>query len=131
MLAQPCARTPTSCPKTRGLVFGHGEGNGEAGGVRVGLGGGVDGEEAKELVRRGYDALSVRYDEAFGSDTKYGDWLAELLSRLDDGSRVLDVGCGAGVPVAKVLADAGHDVTGVDISGVQVTRAAERVPAAT
>ncbi|TDD54166.1 class I SAM-dependent methyltransferase [Kribbella antibiotica] len=88
-------------------------------------------DEAKELVRRGYDALSERYDEAFGSDTKYGEWLAELLTRLGDGSRVLDVGCGAGVPVAKVLADGGHEVTGVDISGVQVKRAQERVPHAT
>jgi ubiquinone/menaquinone biosynthesis C-methylase UbiE len=88
-------------------------------------------EEAKELVLRGYDALSERYDEAFGSDTKYGEWLAELLTRLGGGSRVLDVGCGAGVPVAKVLADAGHVVTGVDISRVQIERATERVPHAT
>jgi SAM-dependent methyltransferase len=91
----------------------------------------MDSAEAKELVRRGYDALSVQYDEAFGSDTKYGDWLGELLTRLPDRSRVLDVGCGAGVPVAKVLADSGHQVTGVDISEVQVARARERVPGAT
>ncbi|WP_405064246.1 class I SAM-dependent methyltransferase [Kribbella sp. NBC_01505] len=91
----------------------------------------MDNAEAKELVRRGYDALSARYDEAFDGDTKYGDWLAELLTGLSAGSRILDLGCGSGVPVVKVLAEAGHHVTGVDISGVQVERARERVPAAT
>jgi SAM-dependent methyltransferase len=91
----------------------------------------MDNEAAKALVRRGYDALSTRYDEAFDGETKYGPWLQELLGRLDGPSRVLDLGCGSGVPVALTLADAGHQVTGVDISEVQVERARERVPAAT
>jgi 2-polyprenyl-3-methyl-5-hydroxy-6-metoxy-1,4-benzoquinol methylase len=44
---------------------------------------------------------------------------------------VLDLGCGCGVPVARTLAGAGHQVTGVDISEVQVRRARALVPAAT
>ena len=91
----------------------------------------MDNEAAKDLVRRGYDALSARYDEAFEGETKYGPWLEELLIRLATPSRVLDLGCGSGVPVALTLAGAGHQVTGVDISEVQVKRARERVPAAT
>ncbi|MFI5713070.1 class I SAM-dependent DNA methyltransferase [Kribbella sp. NPDC051620] len=91
----------------------------------------MDNEAAKDLVRRGYDALSARYDEAFDAETKYGPWLEELLGRLDGPGRVLDLGCGSGVPVALTLADAGHQVVGVDISEVQVERARERVPAAT
>ncbi|WP_344159892.1 class I SAM-dependent methyltransferase [Kribbella yunnanensis] len=91
----------------------------------------MDNDEAKDLVRRGYDELSSRYDEAFGGETKYADWLQLLLTELPDRAQVLDLGCGSGVPVAKVLAEAGHIVTGVDISEVQVARASERVPAAT
>ncbi|MGW7682894.1 methyltransferase domain-containing protein [Kribbella sp. NPDC054772] len=91
----------------------------------------MDNEAAKDVVRRGYDAVSVRYDEAYGSETKYGDWLEEILTRLPRRGRVLDLGCGSGVPVALVLAEAGHEVTGVDISEVQVSRARARVPAAT
>ncbi|NEA34872.1 class I SAM-dependent methyltransferase [Streptomyces sp. SID13031] len=91
----------------------------------------MDNEAAKELVRRGYDALSTQYDEAFDGETKYGPWLAELLDRLLVPSRVLDLGCGSGVPVALTLAEAGHQVTGVDLSEVQVKRARKRVPAAT
>jgi SAM-dependent methyltransferase len=90
----------------------------------------MDNEAAKDLVRRGYDALSARYDEAYDGETKYGPWLEELLGRLATPSRILDVGCGSGVPVALALATAGHQVTGVDLSEVQVQRARERVPAA-
>lgn len=91
----------------------------------------MDNETAKDVVRRGYDALSARYDEAYGGETKYSDWLDEILTRLPGQSAVLDLGCGSGVPVALALAEAGHRVTGVDLSEVQVSRARTRVPAAT
>ncbi|MGW0845558.1 class I SAM-dependent methyltransferase [Streptomyces sp. NPDC002787] len=87
-------------------------------------------EDPKDLVRRGYDALSLRYDEAYDSDTKYQSWVASLNARLEEGSRVLDLGCGSGVPVVRDLAAAGHRVTGVDISEVQIRRAQELVPQA-
>jgi len=87
--------------------------------------------DPKDVVRRGYDALSRTYDEAYGAETKYGPWLAELTARLPARADVVDVGCGSGVPVASTLAALGHRVTGVDLSEMQVTRARERVPTAT
>lgn len=88
----------------------------------------MDAEAAKDLVRRGYDVLSARYDEATGAETKYEGWISEILEALDAGGRVLDLGCGSGVPVARSLVSAGHQVLGVDISEVQVRRAREFVP---
>ena len=44
---------------------------------------------------------------------------------------MLDLGCGCGVPVARSLAAAGYQVTGVDISEVQIERARRLVPAGT
>ena len=44
---------------------------------------------------------------------------------------VVDLGCGNGVPVVRDLVAAGHRVTGVDFSAVQVRRARQLVPAAT
>jgi SAM-dependent methyltransferase len=87
-------------------------------------------EDPKDLVRRGYDALSVRYDEAYDSDSKYRTWIESLNGRLGDSSEVLDLGCGSGVPVVRELVAAGHRVTGVDISEMQIRRARELVPQA-
>ena len=50
-----------------------------------------------------------------------------LIDRLDDGAAVLDVGCGAGVPIAKSLAER-HRVTGVDVSPEMVRLARRQVP---
>ncbi len=88
-------------------------------------------ETSKDIVRRGYDAVSVLYDQAFGGAAKYQPWLDELRDRLPPGSAVLDLGCGSGLPVARDLTAAGYHVTGVDISDVQVRRARDLVPAAT
>jgi 2-polyprenyl-3-methyl-5-hydroxy-6-metoxy-1,4-benzoquinol methylase len=87
-------------------------------------------QEPKEVVRQGYDALSERYDEQYGGDTKYRAWLEELRGRVPVGSAVLDLGCGSGIPVARDLAASGYRVTGVDISEVQVSRASQLVPQA-
>jgi SAM-dependent methyltransferase len=83
-----------------------------------------------ETVRRGYDALSRHYRADDVEAGQYAPWIAQLLTGLGSGSRVLDIGCGCGVPVARDLAAAGHDVTGVDISDVQIDRARRLVPKA-
>jgi SAM-dependent methyltransferase len=85
-------------------------------------------EDPRDVVRRGYDAVSVRYDEAYGGEAKYADWLGELGRCVPAGGAVLDLGCGSGVPVARTLAAGGFRVTGADISEVQVRRARQQVP---
>jgi 2-polyprenyl-3-methyl-5-hydroxy-6-metoxy-1,4-benzoquinol methylase len=93
----------------------------------------------RELVRRGYDAVSHAYRSDAGESnpsrsettSTYEAWIAELVSHLADGARVLDIGCGAGVPADRLLVDAGMTVTGIDISSVQIERARTLVPEAT
>jgi len=87
-------------------------------------------EDPREIVRRGYNAVSTRYDEKYGSETKYRAWLDELRQQTPPGGAVLDLGCGSGLPVARDLTAAGYRVTGVDISEVQIRRASQLVPAA-
>jgi SAM-dependent methyltransferase len=48
---------------------------------------------------------------------------------LADGTPILDLGCGCGVPATAILAER-FMVTGVDISPVQIERARRLVPAA-
>jgi cyclopropane fatty-acyl-phospholipid synthase-like methyltransferase len=93
----------------------------------------------RELVRSGYDAISMAYRDDLGcanpsgaEDTAaYKTWLDELAGLLPDAARVLDLGCGAGVPASRILVDLGLEVTGVDISAVQIERARLLVPEAT
>jgi 2-polyprenyl-3-methyl-5-hydroxy-6-metoxy-1,4-benzoquinol methylase len=54
--------------------------------------------------------------------------LEDLASLLPKDAAVLDLGCGAGVPVTRWLADRGFAVTGVDVSAKQLELARKYVP---
>lgn len=95
---------------------------------------GTGGYEHIERDRTGqaeaFDAIGDRYDEAFPhkeGQIAAGSWMAESLP---SGARVLDLGCGTGLPTAKQLADAGLRVTGVDLSPGMLAQARAHVPAA-
>jgi SAM-dependent methyltransferase len=78
-----------------------------------------------------FDAIGDRYDEAFPhkeGQLSAGTW---LIDSLPAGSRVLDLGCGTGVPTTRQMTDAGFEVVGVDLSRRMVQLAREYVPAAT
>ncbi|MEV5760972.1 class I SAM-dependent methyltransferase [Streptomyces tendae] len=77
-----------------------------------------------------FDALGAEYEKAFAGSKTHRRSLEWLLGRLAPRSRVLDVGSGTGRPTAETLADAGHEVLGIDISPVMVELAARQVPAA-
>jgi SAM-dependent methyltransferase len=86
--------------------------------------------DPKEIVARGYDAIALRYAEWSGQvDRPTLEWVRDLDARLHDGSDVLELGCGRGVPATRELARR-HRVTGVDISAVQVELAQHHVPEA-
>lgn len=86
-------------------------------------------ENPKRIVRDGYDLISSAYrsDNFEYEGSEYASWLSLLVPRLAPHSKVLDLGCGCGLPVAKTLAEQ-FDVTGVDFSAVQIQRARELVP---
>lgn len=84
-------------------------------------------EDYESLVRQGYDRCVGSYEAARqGSAAPQLDLLEACLP---DGAQVLDIGCGAGVPVTQRLAER-FQVTGVDISVEQVKRARMNVPSA-
>jgi SAM-dependent methyltransferase len=86
----------------------------------------------RHLVAAGYDAVADAYFDRFGVSVVRRKWLGRLMDSLrPEGDRVLDLGCGAGVPVARDLAALGHAVVGVDVSAQQILRARHNVPTAT
>jgi SAM-dependent methyltransferase len=86
----------------------------------------------RHLVAAGYDDIADAYLERFGVSVVRQKWLDRLIESLSSGGcRVLDLGCGAGIPVARDLAALGHSVVGVDGSVQQIMRARRNVPTAT
>lgn len=83
-----------------------------------------------QLVREGYDRLVESYLEAREQYDTSG-WLDRMTHRLPENARILDLGCGAGVPIARTLVSQGYEVTGIDGSAKQVQKAKELVPEAT
>jgi cyclopropane fatty-acyl-phospholipid synthase-like methyltransferase len=84
-----------------------------------------------QIVADAYDAIGetfAAWREGFVGDPRRG-WEDDLAGRLEDGARVLDLGCGGGSPETKRLAQR-FDVTGVDISPRQVERARAAIPEA-
>ena len=87
--------------------------------------------DPKQVVAAGYDSMAERY--LAWSDLRPSAARLRYLALADAlipvGADVLDLGCGAGIPMTATLA-AGRTVTGVDISAAQIALARANVPSA-
>lgn len=87
-------------------------------------------EENKKIVREGYDSIAAKYlaarNESHPNDVEL---LQELIQRLPQGAKVLDAGCGSGIPATRILSQS-FDVIGVDFSEEQIRLARRLVPEA-
>lgn len=81
----------------------------------------------KETVKAGYNAIADRYLAERTRDSEDVRLLSDLTARLPANARILDAGCGAGVPVAQILSQH-FQVIGVDFSQAQIELAREHVP---
>ena len=84
-----------------------------------------------QIVADGYDAVGETFSEwrtRFVGDTRR-EWEDDLVSRLREGARVLELGCGGGSPETRHFAQR-FAVTAVDISPRQVERARAAIPEA-
>lgn len=89
-------------------------------------------DDPKRTVADGYDLIAQRYLDWSGINpsSPRARYLERLLALLPAGAELLELGCGAGVPVARALAERCR-VTGVDISAAQIALARQHVPGAT
>jgi cyclopropane fatty-acyl-phospholipid synthase-like methyltransferase len=81
----------------------------------------------RKLVEQGFDQCTATYEAARLGTTQPE--LQLLTPHLTPGAVVLGLGCGAGVPIAKTLAE-NYPVTGIDLSAEQIRRARVNVPRA-
>lgn len=80
----------------------------------------------KETVKAGYNKIASQYLAERTRDSEDIRLLDDLMARLPDRAKVLDAGCGAGIPVAKILSDR-FELTGVDFSEAQIELARKNV----
>ncbi len=84
------------------------------------------------MNRDAYNRIAASWDAARTSF--YGrerDYLEAFLTGLPPGSRVLELGCGTGRPMAEHILSRGHKVTGVDQAAKLLDLASARLPEGT
>jgi cyclopropane fatty-acyl-phospholipid synthase-like methyltransferase len=89
-------------------------------------------EAYRRTVESGYDQMAEQYLATKDPEDPLAlEALEDLASLLPSEAAVLDLGCGAGVPVTRWLANRGFAVTGVDVSAKQLELARTNVPEGT
>ncbi|MGI9112978.1 MAG: class I SAM-dependent methyltransferase [Gaiellaceae bacterium] len=81
-----------------------------------------------QLVGAGYDAMVDTWEtwKAQIADDPRMEWCEDLMGRLEEGARVLELGCGGGTAETRALSDR-FRLTGIDLSEAQLDRARARV----
>ena len=89
-------------------------------------------DNMRRIVKQGYEqgdysAAFRRYGPPSAMERHH---LDGLLGLCPAGPKILDLGCGTGLPIDKYLADHGAEVTGIDLSPKHIAIARMNVPSA-
>jgi SAM-dependent methyltransferase len=76
-----------------------------------------------------YERHAQRWDKVRGRSLFERKWLDAFAAQIPRGGTVLDLGCGAGEPIAAYLIEQGFSVVGVDSAPTLVALCRERFPA--
>jgi ubiquinone/menaquinone biosynthesis C-methylase UbiE len=77
-----------------------------------------------------FDQLAEKYQGEHSSNPFQSALTERVSALLPAGTSIADLGCGTGVPTAKILTESDHRVVGIDISEGMLNLAREQVPAA-
>jgi SAM-dependent methyltransferase len=84
-----------------------------------------------ETVRAGYEVIAPTYHAGRVSREAVNvAWLDQRRPSLPASGKVVDLGCGGGVPITRYFAERGYDVEGFDGSPAMLAIARREVPAA-
>jgi len=82
-----------------------------------------------EIVRKSYTKIAKKYANQRNLYPNK-ELLMKFKRYMQKGSKVLDLGCGAGVPISKFLVSNGYNVTGIDFADGMLKLAKRNVPRA-
>jgi len=83
--------------------------------------------DPKKIVERGYDELAEKYLQIRKLEARDITFINLLFERVSRDGRILDLGCGSGVPLTRMMAER-YIVIGIDISQNQIDLARKNVP---
>ncbi len=75
-----------------------------------------------------YEHIADWFDSVRNRDLIEKEYLNIVSSNLKENAQILDLGCGAGEPLAKFFIEKGHHVTGVDGSSNMLAMCIRRFP---
>ena len=75
-----------------------------------------------------YESHARAYDQQRSKVFFEKEWLDRFIAYLPVGGEVLDIGCGAGEPIAQYFIDQGCSLTGVDSSPTMIDISRSRFP---
>lgn len=87
-------------------------------------------QQARRTTRLVYEQQAQYWDEVRPTSLYEKPWLDRFVRDLPPGGRLLDLGCGSGVPVAGYFLDLQFSVVGVDYAESMIALARQRYPAA-
>lgn len=85
-------------------------------------------DPSPDQIRDIYEEQAAAYDAQRSRALFEARWLARFAACLPDGGRVLDLGCGAGEPIARWFISEGFNVTGMDFATAMLDIARSRWP---
>lgn len=84
----------------------------------------------KEQVFKTYEKIADWFDEHRSRELFEKPYLDHAIALLKPGSKILDLGCGMGEPIAQYFIEKGFELTGIDGSENLIQLAQSRFPAA-
>jgi ubiquinone/menaquinone biosynthesis C-methylase UbiE len=84
--------------------------------------------EYKEIIKKSYDELNIAYQDNYSENKNTYAALNIFNNFVKEHSKIVDLGCGTGIPAGKYLSEKGHTVTGVDISSEMTKLFEKNVP---
>lgn len=87
-------------------------------------------ESVRQATQRVYECKALGYDARRARIFFEKGWLDRFLEQVPPGGHLLDLGCGAGEPIAAYILEQGFELTGIDYSPAMITMARARFPQA-
>ena len=88
----------------------------------------MDLAQLAQQTREVYNRNATAFDTQRAKKLYERKWLDAFTSKIPEGGRILDLGCGAGEPISAYFIQQGYQVIGTDFSEAMLSIAKDRFP---